>query len=235
MPACFWLAEDGVTHPQPFTPISSQDVIDKKWIPRSSFHVLPGTVDSVVFGSLDGFFRDDGSGEFDLHKYAVEYTRRLEEKGKFQLFIWPEHCLIGSPGHCIVPDVREALGDWSRKYGGSVEWVLKGQNLLTETYSALEAEVPVNQDTSFDEGLQASLQKSDRLLIAGQAMSHCVNYTTSSIVDRWPIDKLSNITLLTDCMSCVPGFDGAGQEFLDRMLKHGLILQKSTDAFAEYS
>eukprot|EP00970_Alexandrium_tamarense_P012248 scaffold2849_cov203-Alexandrium_tamarense.AAC.1 len=42
------------------------------------------------------------------------------------------------------------MDEWSHKTGGSVEWVDKGQNLLTEMYSALCAEVPVNKKTSFD-------------------------------------------------------------------------------------
>mmetsp|Transcript_33074 Transcript_33074/g.80378 ORF Transcript_33074/g.80378 Transcript_33074/m.80378 type:complete len:244 (+) Transcript_33074:1628-2359(+) len=226
---CFWVGPDGVTHPQPFTAISSQEVMDKKWVPRSNFHILPGTLDPEVFGPLDDFLKNDGSGELDLYKYAVEYTKRLERNGRFQLFIWPEHCLVGSPGHCMVKDVRDALELWSKQTGGSVEWVLKGQNLLTESYSAIEAEVPVNTTTSFDTTLHASLMKSDRLFVAGQASSHCVNYTATSIVDRWPKNKLSQITLLTDCMSAVPGFDEAAQDFHARMVKDGVVLKKSTE------
>jgi nicotinamidase-related amidase len=222
-----------VTHPQPFTAIPSQDVIDKKWVPRSDFHILPGTIDERVFGPLDKFLKDDGSDEIDLYKYAVEYTTRLEKNGRFQLFIWPEHCLIGSPGHCVVKEVRDALEQWSTTTGGSVEWVLKGQNLLTESYSAIEADVPVNKETSFNDNLHTSLLKSDKLFVAGQASSHCVSYTTKSIVDRWPQDQLSQITLLTDCMSAVPGFEAAAQDFNDQMVKYGVTLKKSIEAFED--
>jgi nicotinamidase-related amidase len=231
--ACFWHAPDGATHPQPFTAISSQDVIDKKWVPRSDLDIHPGTLHEDTFGPLDDFLKDDGSGEIDLYKYAVEYTKRLEERGRFQLVIWPEHCLIGSLGHCVVKEVHDALENWSKTTGGSVEWVLKGQNLLTESYSAIEADVPVNRDTSFATDLHASLLKSDSLLVTGQASSHCVNYTTESIVDRWPKEDLSQITVLTDCMSAVPGFETAAQEFHDRMAKIGVKLQKSTEIFQD--
>ena len=47
----------------------------------------------------------------------------------------------------------DAVLDWSYKTGGSVEWVDKGQNLLTEMYSALCAEVPVSGKTDFDQEL----------------------------------------------------------------------------------
>jgi nicotinamidase-related amidase len=90
------------------------------------------------------------NGDVDTLAWSIEYTKRLEEKGRFQLCIWPEHCLIGTPGHNVVKIVRDAIDEWSHKTGRSVEFVEKGQNLLTEMYSALCAEVPVNNKTSFN-------------------------------------------------------------------------------------
>ena len=58
--------------------------------------------------------------------------------------------MIGTEGHNVVKVVREAMDAWSHETGRSVEWVEKGQNLLTEMYSALCAEVPVNRKTAFD-------------------------------------------------------------------------------------
>ena len=41
-----------------------------------------------------------------LKAFAEDYTLQLEtSSGKFQHIVWPEHCLIGSPGHCVVPPV----------------------------------------------------------------------------------------------------------------------------------
>ena len=203
--------------------------MEGKWKPRSDLKIPAGTVHSTVFGSLEELTNEDGT--LDLYKYSIEYTKRLEQKGKFKLVVWPEHCLIGTPGFCMVKEVHDALEEWSMKTGGSIEWVLKGQNLLTESYSALEAEVPVNQTTSHNQSLFESLLETDRLLICGQAMSHCVNYTATNIVDKWPKDKLSNITLLTDCASSVPGFEEAGEQFQSDMAKAGVQLKKSTEVF----
>jgi hypothetical protein len=36
-----------------------------------------------------------------------------------------------------------------------------------------------------------------KLLVCGQALSHCVNYTTRDIIDHWDKD-FSNIVVLTD-------------------------------------
>jgi nicotinamidase/pyrazinamidase len=79
--AGFWVSgADGITCPDPFTVIESKDVVDGKWKPRSDLKLPLGTIDEAVFGSLEDLLKDDGS--LDLYKYAIEYTKRLENKGK---------------------------------------------------------------------------------------------------------------------------------------------------------
>ena len=226
-------------------------------MPLLESHVVGETATNVLF-------KEDG--EVDTLAWSIEYTKRLEEKGRFQLCIWPEHCLIGTPGHNVVSEVRDALDEWSDATGKSVEWVEKGQNLLTEMYSALCAEVPVNEKTSFDTNLLDSvsvnefsltintalhgckkivhpnsimhsiikkythflqLKQSKKLLICGQAMSHCVNYTVRDIVEHWPKDERNKITLLRDCASSVPGFEAASEKFIEEMVEAGVILETS--------
>eukprot|EP00934_Nitzschia_sp_Nitz4_P007549 Nitzschia sp. Nitz4//scaffold205_size38804//35897//36844//NITZ4_007652-RA/size38804-augustus-gene-0.61-mRNA-1//-1//CDS//3329541537//7539//frame0 len=227
----FWVSgEDGVSHPVPFTIISSQEVADGKWIPNSKVQIPKGTLDPAVFEGMDQVL--DADGNIDTKKYAIEYCKRLESKGKFMLCIWPEHCLIGSPGHAMVDVVFEALKEWSEITGGSIEWVMKGENLLTESYSALEAEVPVDSATTFASDLQTSLVKDSKtLVLCGQAMSHCVNYTARSILDRWPKDRISDVVLLTDCASSVPGFEAAGDTFQKDVSEMGVQLKTSANLF----
>jgi nicotinamidase/pyrazinamidase len=120
----FWVSgEDGKTNPDPFTIISSQDIVDGKWKPRETLNLdlSDDQIDGAVFSGLDQVL--DESGKLDLYKYSIEYTKRLEEKGKFQLCIWPEHCLVGKPGHCMVDSVMQAIDEWSMSTGGNVEWV----------------------------------------------------------------------------------------------------------------
>jgi nicotinamidase-related amidase len=62
-------------------------------------------------------------------------------------------------------------------------------------------------------------------------MSHCVNYTTVNIVEHWPKEELSKITLLTDCASSVPGFEAAGEQFQNDMEKAGVRLKQSSNVF----
>lgn len=222
---CFWLDAKG-SHPSPFTIISHDDVINGTWQPRSTLALSPG--DLTVFQVAS---KGDEGATLDLLEYAKEYTKRLEAKGRFQLCIWPEHCLIGTDGHAMVENIREALNDWSDATGGSIEFVWKGQNLLTEMYSALEADVPVSKETSFNQALQESLLESRKLLVCGQAMSHCVNYTLRDIVDKWPKERRNEITLLTDCASAVPGFEKAAEEFQEDMKKAGIRLATAAEAF----
>jgi nicotinamidase/pyrazinamidase len=252
----FWLSCQTGEHPDVFTIISHQDVVDGKWKPRSDIDVdvdmttntntdssssSSSLLDPSVFEGASDMILDNG--KLDLQKYALEYTKRLEAKSKFRLCIWPEHCLIGSPGHALVDDIRGALDDWSETTGRRIEFVCKGENILTESYSAMEAEVPVTRDTQFNQSLFESLlgissssdnnnNNNNRLLVCGQAMSHCVNSTLRNLTERWPKERIGEITLLTDCASSVPGFEAAGEEFQKDMKDLGVVLQTADQVFA---
>ena len=53
----------------------------------------------------------------------------------------------------------------------------------------------------------------DKLYVAGQAQSHCVNFTVRDISANYKKEQ-SLINVLEDCMSNVPGFDEAGSKFI---------------------
>eukprot|EP00581_Thalassiosira_minuscula_P005174 CAMPEP_0183735992 /NCGR_PEP_ID=MMETSP0737-20130205/48169_1 /TAXON_ID=385413 /ORGANISM="Thalassiosira miniscula, Strain CCMP1093" /LENGTH=290 /DNA_ID=CAMNT_0025969883 /DNA_START=52 /DNA_END=921 /DNA_ORIENTATION=- len=229
---CFWTHSETGAHPDPFTLISMEDVKGGKWIPRKDLKHpahAPYVKDSIMSqgGDLpEKLYAEDGT--LDMVEYCIEYTKRLEAKGRFQLCIWPEHCLIGSDGHNMVSIVMDAIQEWSNATGGSVEWVNKGQNNLTEMYSAMAAEVPISDNTVFSHDLHASLMKNtDKLVICGQALSHCVNYTSRDIVEHWPKDEMSKITFLEDCASSVPGFEAAGEQFVSDMKEAGVNIETS--------
>ena len=228
---CFWISGDSEKkHPDPFTIISTEDIVTGKWTPRPDLK-LPtdgSLIDPAVFDMSSVV---DANGNLDLTKYCIEYSRQLEEKGRFKICIWPEHCLIGTNGHCVVNSVRDAMEEWSEITGGSIEWVLKGQNLLTEMYSALAADIPVCTETNFNDRLQESLLSSDRLIVCGQAMSHCVNYTLRDIVEHWPNEETCKIVVATDCCSAVPGFEAAAETFQTDMKEACVRLCPISEAF----
>jgi len=158
----FWTNGETGEHPSPFTTITSDDVKNGTWVPRGD--IRQGgkggpMIDDAIFakgGDIpSNLYNEDGS--VNILQFCIEYTSRLESKGRFQLCIWPKHCLIGTSGHNVVPEVMEAVLDWSHETGGIVEWVDKGQNLFTEMYSAFCAEVPLNGKTDFDQDLFSSV------------------------------------------------------------------------------
>jgi len=230
----FWSDGQGDA-PSPFTVISNEDVVKGKWIPRED--IKPSARDELLIDDAiltageDGMPSDlyttdeHGNKELNMKQWCIEYTKRLEAKGKFQLMIWPEHCLVGTEGNTVVTSICDAMMEWSRKTGGSVEWVNKGQNLLTENYSALCAEVPVTSGTSFQYGFLESLKTSEKLIMCGQAMSHCVNYTVRDIADHWPKEEMGKLVVLKDCASTIPGFEGASEKFLSDMAEVGVNVE----------
>ncbi|KAF0698384.1 Aste57867_10986 [Aphanomyces stellatus] len=198
----FWTNEKGES-PPPFTLIPSADVASGKWKPRSP----------------------------DLQAYAYEYTKALEEGGRFVLCIWPEHCIIGTPGQAIVDPIHDAALEWTALSRRPIKYVNKGSNCFTEHYSALRADVelPHDRDTSLNVELVDSLKKASLVAVCGQALSHCVNFTVRDLVTQWPEGRASDIVVLLDCASPVTGFESSGQAFIDDMSKVGVRFAQSTD------
>mmetsp|Transcript_17760 Transcript_17760/g.33459 ORF Transcript_17760/g.33459 Transcript_17760/m.33459 type:complete len:298 (-) Transcript_17760:104-997(-) len=231
---CFWIETATGKNPTPFTIISAQDLRDGKYTPHPGLRLpanLSEALDPQIFQGREKVLKEDGM-TLDLPKYCVEYAERLEAKGRFQICVWPEHCLIGTEGHALVDPIQESISYWSNLTGGSVDWIWKGQNLLTEMYSALEADVPVSEETALNTHvLESLLQGCDQLVVCGQAMSHCVNYTLRDIVAHWPKDRLSQIVLLTDGASAVPGFESAAEKFQADMKALGVQLKTAVEVF----
>jgi hypothetical protein len=45
---------------------------------------------------------------------------------KFKLRIWPDHCLIGTDGHAIEPNIQEAIREWDiHHYAKTVKHIHK--------------------------------------------------------------------------------------------------------------
>ena len=67
----------------------------------------------------------------------------------------------------------------------------------------------------------------NKLVICGQALSHCVNYTVRDIVEHWPKDEMDKLTILADCASSVPGFESVGEQFVKDMKELGVNVETS--------
>jgi len=202
--AVFWKDPEG-NHPAPFTRISLEDVKDGKW------HTSVPEYQSI--------------GE--------EYLRRLEKKGKYRLCIWPPHCLKGTPGHCVTPPIMAALNDWAAARQRTIRWMDKGENIFTEMYSALRAEVPTEDSrTRLNRPAIGFLRKFDRIIVCGQAQSHCVPCSTYDLLSTFT-DHFERVTVLRDGSSPVPGCEKMGAEFLEDMERRGVRVLTVAEALAD--
>lgn len=156
--------------------------------------------------------------------HSLAYVEALAAGGRHALVIWPEHCLIGHPGHNVHPAVAAAVNRWSRSRLRTVDYVIKGRNPGTEHYSAIRAEVidPRDDETEVNEGLLASLRTADEIVVGGEALSHCVAHTVRDVVAGLGEASARRITLLEDCSSNVPGFDAMGVAFVAEMVTRGM-------------
>lgn len=154
---------------------------------------------------------------------ALAYLDELEGRGRYTLMVWPVHCEIGSWGHAVHTAVRAAYNRWEEATQRSVQRLMKGDNPWTEHYSAVMAEVPRDDDpgTQLNHTLLAQLAGADRLLIAGEASSHCVRATVEHLADHLGGD-LGRIWLLVDGMSPVAGFEREAAAFLETLRVRGL-------------
>jgi len=200
-PAMWATADGGAV--APFTPISAADVRAGKYRPRDA----------------------------DALPRVQAYLDALEAGGRYTLMVWPVHCEIGTWGHNVEDAVRAAYNRWEAAALRPVQKVFKGMNEWTENYSALQAEVPDPQDpdTQLNEALIAQLDGADRIVIAGEASSHCVRATTEHLADNLPSRRVGKLVLLTDCMSPVSGFEAQADAFVANMRSRGAIVTTSGD------
>ena len=203
----WWVNADG-EHPGPYTLISADDVAQGTWMP---------TVEE---------------------EWSKTYVAKLEEQAKKVLTIWPYHTMIGTPGHAITPALYEAITYHASARDVQPNFYVKGSIPKTEHYSILEPEVKV-----MDEPLgvpNADLLKRfaayDRIYIAGQAKSHCVLETVTSIIRYFKDsgeDLIDTLRLLRDCMSSVVhpeiDFEALANVELAKFEEQGLQIVESTD------
>jgi nicotinamidase-related amidase len=188
-----------------------------------------------------------------LERQVLDYCVQLERRGRYQLYLWPPHCLIGSGGHTMVGVVQEARLFHAYARHAEAAIAVKGTSVLTEHYSVLAPEIDTAHDgTPLGEarsGLAERLMSADRLVIAGQASSHCVKNTIEDLL-RWIEERdrslARRVYVLEDCMSAVavadssrPGhfladFTDAAQATLDRCREAGVSVVQSTVAMEEW-
>ena len=197
----FWIDSDG-KHPNPFTLISKDDVENGVW--RST--------------------------NPNFQKRALEYVKTLDINSRYLLCIWPPHCLIGSEGYQVVPELFNVLTEWEKSFK-MVDYVTKGSNFWTEHYSAVQADVPDPEDpgTMLNTRLIETLERADIVVIAGEALSHCVANTVTDVANAFGDDSIKKLVLLEDATSNVPSFEQLGIDFVNDLKSRGMQVSNSID------
>lgn len=192
-----WWVDSRGAHPDPFTLIDVEDVEKGRW---RAFNPA-------------------------FQERSLEYVRKLKQQGRYVLTIWPYHCLIGTDGAAVVPELVEALGIWEEQFA-VVNKVTKGSNIFTEHYSAVRADVedPEDPGTMLNARLIKALKAGGDtpILIAGEALSHCVASTIRDVAAEFDPEEVKKFILLEDACSNVPGFEKLGAEFIADMVAQGM-------------
>ncbi len=219
----FWVGRDGA-HPPPHTVITHADVESGRW------RVNPDLAPAVA-----------PRAGFEVGAWALHYARRLAEGGKYPLVVWPYHSMVGGIGHALVSAVEEAVFFHAIARQTRTRAEVKGQNPLTENYSVLRPEVMEDASgtpiDSPNRALVEHLLSFDTVIVAGEAKSHCVEWTVEDLLAeiRARDARLAErVVLLDDCMSpvVVPGvadFTDAAEAAFARFAAAGMRRRLSTD------
>ncbi|MCA9349243.1 nicotinamidase [Candidatus Saccharibacteria bacterium] len=186
-----------------------------------------------------------------LLKQVAFYVAELERAGKYQLYLWPPHTLLGSVGHVLNGVIHEARMFHALTRFSQSGSEIKGGNALTENYSVLRPEVlmrwdgePLDQkNTRFIE----SLLENDYVVIGGEAASHCVSSSIDDLLGEILAKDpalAAKVYILADCMSAVVVPDGNGgfladftpqaEAALERFRQAGMHVVKSTDPITSW-
>jgi nicotinamidase/pyrazinamidase len=197
----WWVDETG-QHPEPYTVISAETVMRGKWHP----------VYEVA--------------------WSKQYVQILERDAKKQLMIWPYHTLTGTVGHNFMPALYEAITYHSSVRQTQPEIIIKGSIAKSEHYSIFEPEVKLDNlnDGGLNKSLLEQLTEYEKIYVAGEAKSHCVLETISTMM-RYFAERpeiIQRIHVLEDCMSSVAhpeiDFESIAKDALNSFAKEGLQL-----------
>jgi len=201
-----WWCDKNNNHPKPFTVITVDDVEQGEWKAYNP----------------------------SMQKWSLEYVQKLRDNQRYALCIWNPHCLIGSQGACIVPELRNTLREWEAKFR-RINYVPKGSSVYTEHYSAVKADVeyPGDPTTMLNTPFINMLKTGLDILIAGEALDFCVANTIRDIANEFSEDEVKKFVLLEDACSPVnaPGLEHLKDDFINEMTNKGMRLSKTTEYF----
>jgi nicotinamidase-related amidase len=197
-----WWVDKNGCHPEPLTVISNNEVKDGRW------------------RAFDSSLQEESSN----------YVRELERIGKKKLSIWPYHCLEGTFGAALESQFSNMINYHSIVSKSDVIYVQKGKQKNSEMYGIIKPEV--YSKAGVNEDLLEMIGEFDKIIIVGEAKSHCVLESVRQIVEYFANNKeiTQNLYVFEDCTSSIPGFEDMTKKEFDILKKnYGINLVKSTD------
>jgi nicotinamidase-related amidase len=201
-----WLVDSAGRHPPPYTVVSAEDVERGRW----------------------------RAADPALQEHLLGYVRALEAGARYYLTVWPYHAMLGGVGHSLVSAVEEAVFFHGIARETQPILQLKGDDPLTEHYSAFGPEIGGERNTALLELLGGF----DGVVVAGQAKSHCVAWSVLDLLDD-PHVHAVRVHLLEDCTSpvVVPGvvdFTDQADAAFARFADAGAHVVRSTDPLEKW-
>lgn len=185
-----WWQDNEGKNPEPYTIISYDDVKSKKWRP------------------VKESFKTE------------EYMKHLEKDAKKKLCIWPYHCIQGTKGANLEGEFSKLVHFHSTARDVVNLMIPKGMEPSSEMYGIIE---PEYSTTDFKNVIVLNfIEIYDEIYVAGEAASHCVLESLKQIAKhfdgRTAITK--KIVVLTDCMSCIPGYEEETKKEFEALRKN---------------
>jgi nicotinamidase-related amidase len=169
--------------------------------------------------------------------WSIDYLENLEKHANKPLCIWPEHTMLGTPGHALSPALYEVCYFHAIARKSQISFQVKGDIPESEMYGVFkpEVDVPQNLKGGINTNFLKILDKHDKIVIMGEAKSHCVLESIRQLVTFFKDqpETLSKMYILEDCMSSVRhpmiDFEAIATAEFDKFKKQGVNIVKSKE------
>lgn len=161
---------------------------------------------------------------------SLDYVVNLEKLGKKQLVIWPYHCIEGTFGHALEGQFANMIYFHSVVRKTNVKRIVKGLVPLTEMYGIFRPEY--SKEDLVNRELLEEVAGYDKIIIAGEAKSHCVMESLIQLLEYFKEHEISGekIYVLEDCTCSIPGFEENTEKVFAQLVKeHNIQIVRSED------
>lgn len=161
-----------------------------------------------------------------------KYLEGLDETSKKKLIIWTQHCLEFTKGWLPEQELVKMIYFHEAARRVRPLGIQKGQSPYSEMYGIFKEEYSKGGASKVNSKLTNKIAEFDRIIIAGEAKSHCVLESLKQFLEVYE-DKLeitSKVYFLMDCCSCIPGTEAETEAELKALQsKYNINLVNSTD------